>query len=126
MPLNVMDAHFRSFRNLVLPELVKQEIGVIGMKPIGSGVILKSNTASAVECLRYAMSLPTSVVVTGIDSMMVLQQALDLVKSFEPLTEEQETALLSKTAVAAAEGKYEEFKTTPKHDSTAKHPEWLG
>src|SRR5437660_1270490 len=67
MPLNVMDAHFRSFTHMVLPELVKQEIGVLGMKSIGSGVILKSGVVTAVECLQYAMNLPTSVVITGID-----------------------------------------------------------
>src|SRR6185436_14936011 len=78
MPLNVMDAHYRSFEKLVLPELVRQGIGVLGMKPLANGIILKSKTASAVECLRYALSLPTSVVITGIDSMKVLDQACEV------------------------------------------------
>src|SRR5919201_56491 len=68
MPLNVMDAHYRSFEKLVLPELVKENIGVLGMKPIANGIILKSRTVTALECLQYALQLPTSVVITGIDS----------------------------------------------------------
>ena len=126
MPLNVMDAHFRSFGRHVLPVLVKEEIGVLGMKPMASGAILKSNTVTAAECLRYAMSLPTSVVITGIDSMDVLKHHLEAVKTFEPLTEEQTAELLKKTAEAAADGKFELFKTSNPFDATASHPEWLG
>jgi predicted aldo/keto reductase-like oxidoreductase len=126
MPLNVMDAHFRSFGQHVLPVLVKEGIGVLGMKPMASGAILKSNTATAAECLRYAMSLPTSVVISGMDSMDVLKHHLEVVKTFEPLTDEQTAALLKKTADAAAEGKYELFKTSNPFDATASHPEWLG
>ena len=126
MPLNVMDAHFRSFEKMVLPELVKQNIGVLGMKSMGSGVFLKSNTASAVECLQYALSLPASVVITGIDSQQVLDQALETARAFKPLTHQQVSDLLSKTAAAAKDGTYELFKTTQHFDSTAQHPEWLG
>jgi aryl-alcohol dehydrogenase-like predicted oxidoreductase len=126
MPLNVMDAHFRSFGRLVVPVLVKEEIGVLGMKSMGDGNILKSNTISPVECLQFALSLPTSVVITGIDSLAILKQALDVAKTFQPLKGEQMTALLAKTATAAAEGRFEPFKTTAHFDSTAKHPEWLG
>jgi predicted aldo/keto reductase-like oxidoreductase len=126
MPLNVMDAHFRSFAHHVLPVLVKEGIGVLGMKPIASGAILKSKTATAAECLQYAMSLPTSVVISGMDSMDVLKHHLEVVQKFEPLTDEQTTALLQKTAEAAAEGKYELFKTSNPFDATASHPEWLG
>src|SRR3989475_1051775 len=75
MPLNVMDAHYRSFEKLVLPELVKQRTGVLGMKPLANGIILKSKTVSAADCLRYALNLPTSVVITGVDSMKILDQA---------------------------------------------------
>src|SRR6195256_2059706 len=71
MPLNVMDAHYRSFEKLVIPELVKHNIGVLGMKSMGNGIILKSATATPVECLHYALNLPTSVVITGCDSMDV-------------------------------------------------------
>ncbi len=126
MPLNVMDAHFRSFGRHVLPVLVKEQIGVLGMKPMASGAILKSNTVSAADCLRFAMSLPTSVVISGMDSMDVLKHNLETVKTFEPLTEEQTAVLLKKTADAAVEGKYELFKTSNPFDATASHPEWLG
>ncbi len=85
MPLNVMDAHFRSFEKLVLPELVKNQIGVLGMKSIGESYILRSNTVSAIECLHYAMNLPTSAVITGIDSMEILDQAFEAVRTFEPM-----------------------------------------
>ena len=71
MPLNVMDAHYRRFGTLVLPELVRQGIGVLGMKPMANGIILKSKTVSPVECLRYALNLRTSVVITGVDSMEI-------------------------------------------------------
>ena len=126
MPLNVMDAHYRSFEKLVLPELVKRNIGVLGMKSMGNGIILKSGTVTPVECLHYALSLPTSVVITGCDSMEVLDQALDAVRTFHPLTVPQREALLSRTRAAAAHGEYEPFKTSSIFDSTATHPEWLG
>jgi predicted aldo/keto reductase-like oxidoreductase len=126
MPLNVMDAHFRSFGRLVLPVLVREGIGVLGMKPMGDGLLLKSKTVSAVECLHYAMNLPTSVVISGIDSMDILKQDLEAVKTFEPLTLEQLGALLERTGNAAANGEYELFKTSNQFDSTAKNPEWLG
>jgi aryl-alcohol dehydrogenase-like predicted oxidoreductase len=126
MPLNVMDSHFRSFEHKVLPVLVREEIAVLGMKSMGDGLILKSKTVSAVECLHYAMSLPTSTVITGIDSLKILQQDLDAVKSFAPLTEKQRQALLARTAKAASAGKFERFKTTNGFDGTAQHPQWLG
>ena len=126
MPLNVMDAHYRSFEKLVLPELVKRNIGVLGMKSMGNGIILKSGTVTPVECLHYALSLPTSVVITGCDSVEVLDQALDAVRTFHPLTVPQREALLFKTRAAAARGEFELFKTSSIFDSTAKHPDWLG
>ena len=126
MPLNVMDAHYRSFEKLVLPELVKRNIGVLGMKSMGNGIILKSGTVTPVECLHYALSLPTSVVITGCDSLEVLDQALDAVRTFHPLTVPQREALLSRTRAAAAHGEFEPFKTSSIFDSTATHPEWLG
>lgn len=125
MPLNVMDAHYRSFEKLVLPVLVQKRIGVLGMKSMGAGKILESKTASAVECLHYALSLPTSVVITGCDSMGVLDQAIQAALTFEPLAPEAIAALLDKTKDAAKEGKYERFKTSTEHDGTQKHPEWL-
>jgi aryl-alcohol dehydrogenase-like predicted oxidoreductase len=126
MPLNVMDAHYRSFEQLVLPELGRQRIGVLGMKPLANGLILKSGTVTAIECLHYALSLPTSVVITGCDSLEVLEQALEAARTFRPLSAAQRQALLARTARAAAGGEFELFKTTSIFDSTASHPEWLG
>jgi aryl-alcohol dehydrogenase-like predicted oxidoreductase len=126
MPLNVMDAHFRSFGKKVLPVLVRKEIGVLGMKSMGDGLLLKSKTVTPVECLHYAMSLPTSTVITGIDSLKILKQDLEAVKTFRPLTEKQMAALLARTAKAASDGRYERFKTTNGFDGTAKNPKWLG
>jgi aryl-alcohol dehydrogenase-like predicted oxidoreductase len=126
MPLNVMDAHYRSFEKLVLPELMKQGIGVLGMKPLANGIILKSKTVSATECLGYALNLPTSVVITGIDSMKILDQACDVARTFRPMSEAERQALLAKTARAAARGQFEPFKTSSIFDGTAGHPEWLG
>jgi aryl-alcohol dehydrogenase-like predicted oxidoreductase len=126
MPLNVMDAHFRSFEVMVLPELVGDGIGVLGMKSLGGGVFLKTKTVSATECLLYSLSLPTSVVITGIDSMDVLHQAFSVVKDFQPLSEEDKAELLARTEPLAKTGEYELFKTSAYFDSTAKNPEWLG
>jgi predicted aldo/keto reductase-like oxidoreductase len=126
MPLNVMDAHFRSFQTHVLPVLVKENIGVLGMKSMGSGVILKSKVVTPIECLHYALSLPTAVVITGIDSMTILEQALEAVRMFEPLTRQEITRLLAKASKQAGNGEYELFKTTSHFDSTAQNPEWLG
>ena len=126
MPLNVMDAHFRSFTKLVLPKLVQEEIGVLGMKSMGDSIILKSGVVTPPECLRYALSLPTSVVITGINSMKILQQAFDVLRGFRPMNQEEVSALLAKTAAVAAQGKYELFKTSAHFDSTAHHSEWLG
>jgi len=126
MPVNVMDAHFRSFTQLVVPEAVKQGIGILGMKSMGAGVILKSKTATPIECLQFAMNLPTSVVITGITNDRDLNQAIEAAKTFRPMSESELAALLSKTKEAAAHGEYELFKTSTHHDSTAKHPEWLG
>jgi aryl-alcohol dehydrogenase-like predicted oxidoreductase len=126
MPLNVMDAHYRSFARLVVPELVKQNIGVLGMKSMGNGIILTSGIVTPIECLHYALSLPTSVVITGIDSMEILDQAFEAARTFRPMTEAQVQALLAKTAGAASRGEFELFKTSSIFDSTTANPEWLG
>ncbi len=126
MPLNVMDAHFRSFQNKVLPKLVEQKIGILGMKSMGDPFILDSKTVTAEECLNYALSLPTSVVITGIEKLDILEQALRVAKNFKPLTESQMTAMLAKTKDAAMTGKFEKFKTDSRFDGTAKNPRWLG
>jgi aryl-alcohol dehydrogenase-like predicted oxidoreductase len=126
MPLNVMDAHYRSFERLVLPELVKRNTGVLGMKSLANGVILKAGVVTAVECLQYALSLPTSVVITGIDSLERLDQAFEAARTLGPMSEAERGALLAKTDRAAARGEFEPFKTTSIFDSTASNPAWLG
>ena len=126
MPLNVMDTHYNSFEKKVLPVLVKHNIGVLGMKPMGDKLILNSKTASPVECLHYAMSLPTSVVITGCDSMAILHQALDAARTFKPMAKEQVTSLLARTAPAAKDGEYEKYKTSHNFDGTYHNPQWLG
>jgi aryl-alcohol dehydrogenase-like predicted oxidoreductase len=126
MPLNVMDAHYDSFEKKVLPVLVKHEIGVLGMKPLGDQLILNSKTATPVECLHYAMNLPTSVVITGCDSMPILQQALDAARSFQPMSKADIGALLAKTAPAAGKGEFERYKISNDFDGTVHNPQWLG
>lgn len=126
LPLNVMDAHYRSFAQLVVPELQRLGTGILGMKSLANGVILRSDTVTAIECLHYALNLPTSVVITGIDGMERLDQACEAVRSFEPLSQQALEDLLGKTERAAATGKFEPFKTSSIFDATAEHPEWLG
>ena len=126
MPLNVMDAHFNSFEKKVLPELVKHNIGVLGMKPMGDGLVLKSKTAEPVECLHYALNLPTSVVITGCDSLPILEQALKAARTFSPLTAKQVSDLLARTATAAEKGEFELYKTAHDFDGTYHNPQWLG
>jgi predicted aldo/keto reductase-like oxidoreductase len=126
MPLNVMDHHFNSFEVKVVPVLTKQNIGVLGMKPMGDPYILQSKTVTAVECLHYAMNLPTSVVITGCDSLPILDQALDAARSFRALSEKEVTALREKTAKAAQAGEFELYKTSHHFDGTYQNPEWLG
>ena len=126
MPLNAMDAHYESFGQKVLPVLVKNEIGVLGMKPMGAGMLLQSNTLSPVECLHFAMNLPTSVVITGCESLANVQQAIDAARSFKPLNSAEVAALLSRTEQAARNGQFEGYKTTTNYDGTAHNPQWLG
>jgi len=126
MPLNLMDAHYRSFSREVVPELVRQNIGILGMKSMANGILLKSNTVTPIECLHYALNLPTSVVITGIDSLEILDQAFEAVRTFHPLNKEEFDTLLAKTSAAAVNGWFEPFKTTSIFDGTAQHPEWLG
>jgi predicted aldo/keto reductase-like oxidoreductase len=126
MPLNVMDAHYDSFEKKVLPVLVQHDIGVLGMKPMGDKVILKSKTATPVECLHYSMNLPTSVVITGCDSMNILQQALDAAHSFRPMNQGDVARILAKTAPAAAKGEFERYKISHDFDGTYRNPQWLG
>jgi len=126
MPLNVMDGHYDSFAKQVVPVLVQQEIGVLGMKPMGDPFVLVSGTVTAIECLHYAMNLPTSVVITGCDSVPVLEQALHAARTFRPLSVAAVQSLLDRTTRAAQDGKYELYKTTHHFDGTFQNPQWLG
>jgi aryl-alcohol dehydrogenase-like predicted oxidoreductase len=126
MPLNVMDAHYRSFAKLVVPELTKRNIGILGMKSMANGILLRSNTVTPIECLHYALNLPTSVVITGMDSLEILDQAFEAAQTFEPMTKEQVQTLLDKTAKVGSRGEFEPFKTSSIFDGTAQNPDWLG
>ena len=126
MPLNVMDAHYNSFEKRVLPVLLKHNIGVLGMKPMGDHIILESKTATPIECLHYAMNLPTSVVITGCDSLPILEQALKAARTFKPMNKDEVATLLAKTSKAAQNGQYEQYKTTHNFDGTYHNPQWLG
>jgi predicted aldo/keto reductase-like oxidoreductase len=126
MPLNVMDAHFNSFEKKVLPALTDGGIAVLGMKSMGDHVILESKAVTPIECLHYSMNLPTSVVITGCDSMAILQQALQAAQSFQPLDHSQVAALLAKTAKPGEAGQFELYKTSHQFDGTYANPQWLG
>ena len=123
MPLNVMDAHFRSFEDQVLPVLLKGEIGVEAMKTFGDNFILQSKTVQPIEALHYSMNLPTSVVITGIDNLQVLEQAIEAARTFKPMTTEEVAALLGRTRDAAANGQFELYKISQHFDGTARNPQ---
>ena len=125
MPLNLMDAHYDSFQKLVLPVLVAHNIGVLGMKPMGDGLILRTNTVTPVECLQYALNLPTSVVITGCDTLPIRQQALQVARTFRPLSDDEVATLLAKTEKVAQGGEHELYKTAHNFDGTIQNPQWL-
>jgi aryl-alcohol dehydrogenase-like predicted oxidoreductase len=126
MPLNVMDAHFRSFTNDVLPVLNRDGIAPLGMKCFGDHYILDSNTVKPIEALHYCLNLPIAVQITGIDSAQILDQAFEAVRTFKPLSEAEVAAILDRTRLAAQTGKYELYKTTAHNDGTARKPQVLG
>jgi predicted aldo/keto reductase-like oxidoreductase len=126
MPLNVMDAHFNSFEQMVLPIALKHHTGVFGMKTFGDPFILDADVCTPMELLHYAMSLPTTLQVLGIDNMNVLRQSLDAVKTYAPLTIEQRAAILGKSLKVASDGATERYKVSHHFDGTIRHPEWLG
>ena len=126
MPLNIMDAHYDSFQKKVLPVLVEKNIGAIGMKPMCAARVFNSNIVTAEECLHYAMNLPLSVIVTGCNTLEILQQTIDAARSFTPMSDEQRSELLTRTAEAAAGGAFEPYKTGTDFDATSRNPHWLG
>ena len=126
MPLNVMDAHFRSFAREVVPAATRRGVAVLAMKSLACGDLLASNTVAPVDCLHYAMSLPVATVITGMDKFQYLDQACEAMRTYQPLDQKQVAALLDRTRVAAAEGRYERYKISDRYDGTVKHPEWMG
>lgn len=125
MPLNVLDPHYHSFEKEVLPKLTSGGIGVLGMKPLASGAALKAEGVGAVDCLHYAMNLPTAVVITGCDSMPILEQAITAARTFQPLSPDRVQALLAKTRPYGQKGELEAFKTSDKFDATSRNQQWL-
>jgi uncharacterized protein len=126
MPVNALDEHYNSFGQKVIPVARKHNIAILGMKPLSNGAILKTNTITAIEALHYAMSVPVTVTLTGCDSMARLDQALEAVRTFKPLTSDQKLAILQKTAPAATDGKFEAYKSSHIYDGTINNPQWLG
>jgi aryl-alcohol dehydrogenase-like predicted oxidoreductase len=125
MPLNVLDAHYRSFEQEVLPRAQKAGTGIIGMKALASGEILEAKVVSAADAQRYALSLPIAVLVVGCSSMSDLDHATAVATGFVPLEGEERSALLARTAPKADGGAIEKYKTTTSHDSTTHNPHWL-
>ena len=118
MPLNPFDAAFRSFQTHVLPELNRRGIAVLGMKPMsGAGWAIKAGVLTAEESLRYAMSLPVSTTITGMENVDVLQQNLKVAQSFQPMGDKEMTALHRRVAQYAADGRYEPYKVSLKYDN---------
>lgn len=126
MPLNVMDAHFRSFTRDVLPVLTREGIAPLGMKCFGDHFVLDSNTVKPIEALHYCLSLPISVQITGIESRQILDQTLEAARTFKPLSQAEVASILERTRPAALQGKYELYKTTSHFDGTAHSPQDLG
>lgn len=126
MPLNVLDSHFRSFQKKVLPVLLEQGTGPLAMKPLGDGFVLKTGLVSPMEAFHYVMSLPVSVVITGCDSLEILNQALKAARTFRPLSKEEVEELESRTRGVGTMAEFQPFKTTLEYDATTQNPEWLG
>jgi aryl-alcohol dehydrogenase-like predicted oxidoreductase len=126
MPINVMDAHFRSFLKQVAPVAQEHGTAILAMKTFGDPYILQSSTVTPMEALHFGLNSPASVVITGIDSPAILDQALQAVESFRPMDRQQVAAILAKTKEAAMTGKFELFKTSSHYDGTIKNPSWLG
>jgi len=116
MPINILDAHYRSFQKKVVPECNRRQIGAIGMKALVGGLIPNRLGISAEVCRRYALSLPISTLVCGITSRKDFQQDLAIARNFKPMTAAELETLLADTKEAGKEGKYEGFKTTTGFD----------
>lgn len=117
MPLNALDATYRSFETQVLPEANRRGMAVLGMKSLGgSGEIVSHGAVSVQDALRYAMSLPVAVTISGMDSLQILQQNLEIARGFRPLPAPEMQAIRERARIFAADGRYELFKSTTKYD----------
>lgn len=122
MPINVLDAHYRSFQNEVVPVCLQKNVGVLGMKSLAGGHprgrIPEKTKATAQECIRYALSLPVSSLVVGIISMQDLEQDIAVARNFKPMEEAEKTQLLARIQTEATDGRHELFKSTQSFDGT--------
>jgi hypothetical protein len=125
MPLNVMDAHFKSFEKKVLPVALELDMGILAMKTFGDKFILETGAVDPIDMLHYGLNLPTSVVITGIDKPEILDQAISAARSFAPLSPAKVAEILAKTEPLARDGKNEPYKTSHFFDSTVQNPSWL-
>lgn len=118
MPINVCDYFFRSFRHQVVPQCQKDGVGVIGMKSLGggAGILPKSGVVEAKECLRFALSQPISTLVAGMQRERDLDQALEVARDFEPLSDAEQIEILAKVKEVASDGRHELFKTSKEFD----------
>ena len=118
MPLNAFDASFHSFEQKVLPELNRRGIAALGMKPLnGHGDAIKQGALSAEEALRYAMSLPVTTTITGMEKPEILQQSLRIAQEFRPMPSEEMQVLRNRVRVYAADGRFELYKLSLKFDN---------
>jgi uncharacterized protein len=118
MPLNPFDGQFRSFEQKVLPELNRRGIAALGMKPLqGHGDAILKGALSAEEALRYAMSLPVTTTITGIDKADVLRQNLRIAQNFQPMSPSEMQALRDRVKPYAADGRFELYKLSLKFDN---------
>jgi aryl-alcohol dehydrogenase-like predicted oxidoreductase len=117
MPLNCLDATFQSFEQNVLPEAARRGIAVLGMKSLGgSGELISNGVATPEEALRYAMSLPVATTISGMDSLEVLEQNLEIARNFQPMSADEMQKLRDRVRFMASDGRYELFKTSKKYD----------
>ena len=126
MPLNVMDAHYDSFHQNVLPVALEKNMGVIAMKCFGDNFIMQSKTVTPFEAFHYTMNLPISTLVVGCEWIGYVRQALEAVRTYRPMTETQVAAILAKTVEAAKGGQFEYYKTRDTFDGTSRNLKWLG
>jgi predicted aldo/keto reductase-like oxidoreductase len=120
MPINVMDAHYRSFQNEVVPVCLDKNVGVIGMKGLAGGHpegrLVSHAGMKSDECYRFCLSVPVSVQVMGINTMAQLKQDIALARAFKPMTPEEKSELLARVKDVAGDGRHELFKSTKVFD----------